>query len=130
MHLKSKFTSPLDTESTVGESFHEQHTRHLPLYPLDKILHIECADGGTLLCRGFIEATVTSPGLLHAADTSMHFPILVVSDSNYKDVPVLLGQHLVSPTLRCTYQLWRPVPTNSKTSRSVVLDILQHDLEI
>ncbi|KAK3108916.1 hypothetical protein FSP39_018571 [Pinctada imbricata] len=94
--LVSGATNTGSTVSTVSEAFHQQHLQHLPILPLDEIIHIECADGGTLPYLGYIEVTITSPGLPHASDTTMHYPILVVPDSNYnKDVPVLLGTNIL-----------------------------------
>lgn len=86
------------TVSTVSKSYYEQYLSELPLHPMTEILHIECADGGTLPYCGYIEASITSKGLPHSNLTE--YPILVVPDSNYNQkVPVLLGTNILNHLL-------------------------------
>lgn len=82
------------TVSTVSKSYYETCLSDLPLHPMTEILHIECADGGTLPYCGYIEASITSTGLPHS--NLAEYPILVVPDSNYNQkVPVLLGTNIL-----------------------------------
>jgi len=80
------------TVSTMSHSFYLRHLRHLPLELLEKLLHIECADGKALPYKGYIETEIYLPEL----QQSYSCIFLIVPDSPYHDnVPLLLGTNFL-----------------------------------
>ena len=66
------------------------------LPPLDRILHIECADGNTLPYLGYIEVSITAiEGIPHLKPTDCIF--LVTPETSYSSrTPVLLGTNILN----------------------------------
>lgn len=91
-----KTTALLDTGSTVSTvswTFYDQHLKHIPLEPLEKIINIECADGNSLLYHGYIETAIQ----LKETDSTFPCIFLIIPDSQYHStVPVLLGTNILS----------------------------------
>ena len=86
------------TVSTISEQFHEDHLRDCEIQPLDCILNIECANGGSLPYLGLIEAELEVPGLSLVETVPAIF--LVVPKSAYNtQVPFLLGTNVLHQLL-------------------------------
>ena len=83
---------------TCSNSFYSSHLSHVQLQPLNNILKIECADGNLLPYNGFIEVSISAPGV---PDSSGHqCLLLVVPDTPYnKNTPILLGTNIISAFL-------------------------------
>ncbi|XP_076101165.1 uncharacterized protein LOC143070948 [Mytilus galloprovincialis] len=83
------------TVSTVSESFHRQYLPDHTIQTLNRILHIECADGEDLPYHGYITVDLELPGA-SPSDLPQPCLLLVVPDSNYnKAVPLLLGTNVL-----------------------------------
>ena len=89
----------LDTGSCVSilsKSFYDQHLSHIEIKPLDKILHIECADGNALPYLGYIEVSITKVEGIPEL-TSLACIFLVVPETNYNsETPILLGTNILN----------------------------------
>ena len=89
----------LDTGSCVSilsKSFYDQHLSHIEIKPLDKILHIECADGNALPYLGYIEVCITKVEGIPEL-TSLACIFLVVPETNYNsETPILLGTNILN----------------------------------
>lgn len=93
------------TVSTVSESFHHEHLPTLPIYPLQNVLKIECADGELLPYLGYIIASLTAPGTGSHSIEEQECLLLVVPDSRYnRSVPLLIGTNILSHFLDHTRQ--------------------------
>lgn len=68
------------TVSTVNEWFYREHLSSLPMYALENILQIECADGQMLPYAGYIEASVLVPDITGKENYAI---LLVVPDTEY-----------------------------------------------
>jgi len=67
--------------SSVSEHFYKEKLKSVPLQPLSSLLKIECANGETLLYRGFIQVTLHAPGV---PNTDNHeCLLLVVPETEY-----------------------------------------------
>lgn len=91
-------TALLDTGSCIsslGHTFYQKNFDHLPLKPISDILKVECADGQCLPYLGYIEASLTSPGIPQCTEQFSLF--LIVPDTNYNlKVPVLIGTNILN----------------------------------
>ena len=82
------------TVSTIAESFYHEHLSSLPLQPLQDILDIECANGENLPYKGFVQCSISSPGL--PVSTVVEGLFLIVPDSPFnQSTPVLIGTNLL-----------------------------------
>lgn len=86
------------TVSTVSESYNRNYLADTcKLMPITDILNVECANGQLLQYLGYIEASLTVPGLSGQAQCCL---FLIVPDSGYNSaVPLFLGTNVLSPLM-------------------------------
>ena len=94
-------TALLDTGatiSTISQKFYKESLSSLELHELDDIIKVECADGQLLPYLGFVEASVSVPGL--TSEEGQETIFLVTPDTDYNArVPVLLGTNVLKPIM-------------------------------
>ena len=79
------------TVSTISKTFFDLF-ENAPLFSLDSVLHIECADGESLPYMGCTELVLGIPDSMATQTT----PFLVVPDTPFNSgVPVLLGTNVL-----------------------------------
>lgn len=70
----------------------------MPLFPLNDILKLECADGNFMPYSGYIQVQISAVGI--PSDHVQDCIFLVVPDTEYnKDVPLLIGTNILAEFL-------------------------------
>ena len=83
------------TVSTVSESFYLQYLGNQHIQTLNRILHIECADGEEMPYLGYITVDFELPGT-STSDRPQHCLLLAVPDSMYNSsVPLMIGTNIL-----------------------------------
>ena len=96
------------TVSTVSETFYQQYLSDEPIQQLDKILHIECADGENLPYLGYVAADLELPGTSTTVQPQRCL-LLVVPDSTYnRQIPLLLGTNVLTAAMKDVKQRFGP----------------------
>ena len=83
------------TVSTVSEDFYSTYLSHLPIYPVDDIVKIHCADGQELPYKGYVEVGIVT----NDVDSKQSYPclMLVIPDTAYSNrVPAILGTNFIN----------------------------------
>lgn len=73
----------LDTGSqvtTIPSSFHKTYLAHLPVKPLNALLQVEGANGGSVPYLGYVELTLTFPEEFLGVETEINTLALVIPD--------------------------------------------------
>ena len=84
------------TVSTISHGFYQQYLSHLPMEPLDSVLHIQCADGSPLPYLGYIVVELHVHGISQSR-TMDSCCFLVVNDTEYhRSVPALIGTNVLT----------------------------------
>ena len=86
------------TVSTISQHCYSAIFGNIPIYPLEEIISIECANGGSLPYSGYIEADLGLSGMRSFG--TVPTLLLVVPDSNYnRRVPLLIGTNFLCPMM-------------------------------
>ena len=93
----------LDTGSQVSciaDSFYNAKLNHIPIKPIETLLHVEGASGTVLPYSGYIECEVVFPCKVLGSQKSLQCLFLIIPDTRYhKRCPVLIGTNIMSVCL-------------------------------
>lgn len=84
--------------SSVIKTFYDKFSKERPIIRLKEILKVERADDSKHLYVGYIDATLTTPGI--PKSSSQHCLLLVTQETKYNSkTPILLGTNILNELL-------------------------------
>ena len=95
-------TALCDTGSCVSacsETFYRENLKGIAMYPLEELLHFECADGSPLPYLGYVEVVLKVDSIAKCGE--INCLLLITPDTTYsRKTPILLGTNVLQELMK------------------------------